>query len=233
MTTVAIYNMIGEKVGEQALEPKLFGVTVKPVVVHQVAVAQRSLSRTVLAHTKDRSDVSGGGRKPWQQKGTGRARHGSTRSPIWRGGGVTFGPTNERNFATKVNKRIRQQAMLMCLSDKAANEKITLVDQLELKEMKTRKLYNILQNLGLRTRPAKLKKAADAVKGKTEKKVSKEPSVLLVLPHSDRNLQRSARNIQRLETISANSLNVMTLLEHDVLLLSVGALKEIEKTFVR
>jgi large subunit ribosomal protein L4 len=104
-----LYNWKGEAVGEETLDAKVFGVEVKTVVVQQAVVAQNANARQVLAHVKDRSEVRGGGKKPWQQKGTGRARHGSIRSPLWVGGGVTFGPTSARNFAVKVNKKLKNK----------------------------------------------------------------------------------------------------------------------------
>src|SRR3989339_449677 len=112
-----VYNIEGKNVGTVELPARLFGVEVKPEVVHQVVVGKQSNKRQVLAHTKTRADVSGGGKKPWKQKGTGRARHGSSRSPIWIGGGVTFGPRKDRNFGVKINKKMARKALAMALSD--------------------------------------------------------------------------------------------------------------------
>ncbi|MCK4554466.1 50S ribosomal protein L4, partial [Candidatus Parcubacteria bacterium] len=115
--SVKIYNQKAEAVGDIKLSDKVFGVKANEPLVHQAMVAQMSNERQVLAHTKDRSEVRGGGRKPWKQKGTGRARAGSIRSPIWKGGGVTFGPRKDRNFSKNINKKMKQNAMLMVLSD--------------------------------------------------------------------------------------------------------------------
>src|SRR3989339_1966026 len=115
-----VYNQVAEPVSEITLTDSVFNVVVKPELVQQDAITQMANARQVLAHTKDRSEVAGSGKKPWKQKGTGRARVGSVRSPIWRSGGVTFGPTKNRNFSKELNKKMRQKAMLMVLSDKVA-----------------------------------------------------------------------------------------------------------------
>ena len=111
-----LYNLKGEKIGTTVLPKEIFEVKINPDLIHQIAVSQSANRRRVIAHTKDRSDVSGGGRKPWRQKGTGRARHGSIRSPIWRGGGITFGPTKERVFSQKAPKRMKRKALFMVLT---------------------------------------------------------------------------------------------------------------------
>jgi len=149
MPNVNLYNQEGKEIGKAELTSEIFDVKLNSNLVHQAVVAQTANKRQVLAHTKDRSEVRGGGKKPWRQKGTGRARHGSIRSPLWRGGGITFGPTNERNFSLKINKKAKRKALLMCLSDKAKNERIILVDNLELAEAKTKKFFQILLNLNM------------------------------------------------------------------------------------
>ncbi len=118
---VKVYNLEGKEVKQVELNDAVFNVPVKSSVVHEVFVAQRNNAREPWADTKKRGEVRGGGKKPWQQKGTGRARHGSIRSPIWKGGGVTFGPLSIRNYTTKINKKTRRLATRMCLSDKAQN----------------------------------------------------------------------------------------------------------------
>ncbi len=115
---ISVYNQEGKEVGSTVLPKEIFGLEVSPDLVHQVVLSQTSNRRVAVAHTKDRSDVRGGGRKPWRQKGTGRARHGSRRSPIWKGGVVTFGPNKQRNFKKKINKEMRKKALLMGLSAK-------------------------------------------------------------------------------------------------------------------
>lgn len=242
MIKATVYNTTGEKIKEIELNPKVFGLTVKPELIQQAVVSQQANSRQVIAHTKDRSEVAGGGRKPWRQKGTGRARHGSIRSPLWRGGGITFGPTKERNFSVKINKKAKRKAILMSLSDKAANQKIVLVEKLELAEPKTKKFFQILQNLKLREkkekklRPQRMenaKKSEEKTKPEDKPKKLKEKSILLVLPQKDEKVQRAARNINRLAFIHANSLNVLDILKSQYLLLPVDSLAVIEKTFVK
>lgn len=190
-----IYNLSGKEVGEQVLPAVLFGVAVKPVVVQQAVVAQQANARVAIAHTKGRGDVRGGGRKPWKQKGTGRARHGSIRSPLWVGGGVTFGPTKDRNFSLAVNKKMKKKALAMVLSDKAAHERLIVIDSFAA-DAKTKKLQTSLNAL-----PSKGKK------------------VLIVTDSKQTEVIRAARNLKRVETIAANSLNVVDLMKHEWLIL--------------
>lgn len=251
MSKTTVYNQKGEKVKELELNSKIFGLEINEALVTHAVVIQQSNKRQNLAHVKDRSDVRGGGRKPWRQKGTGRARHGSSRSPIWRGGGVTFGPSNVRNFSLKINKKAKRKAILMTLSDKAANQKIILLDSLSLEEGKTKKLFEILQNLKLRDKKVKAKtiKAEDdkkSVKGGSQleadapkehasggkTKRGKSKSVLLVLPGKDEKIKRAARNIVRVDAIRADSLNVLDIVKMQYLLMPVDSIEKIKKTFI-
>ncbi|OGY46761.1 MAG: 50S ribosomal protein L4 [Candidatus Buchananbacteria bacterium RIFCSPLOWO2_01_FULL_46_12] len=230
MISLKVHNLEGAVVGEHNLNPEIFGLTVKPAIIQQAVVAQQANRRQVLAHTKGRGEVRGGGKKPWRQKGTGRARHGSIRSPLWRGGGVTFGPTKEVNFSLKINKKVKRQAILMTLSDKVANQKIILLDNLAIPEIKTKKFFGILQNLSLRRSAKKLVKKADAgVKKESKKK--KDPRVLLVMDTPEEKLFKSARNIEGVTTVNAGSLNVLDILKHQYLLMPVAAVKKIEAIF--
>ena len=206
MIKVKVYNTIGEVVGEKELSPTVFGVPVNQALVHQVVVGQQANSRQVLAHTKGRGEVRGGGKKPWKQKGTGRARHGSIRSPIWRGGGVTFGPTKERNFTKKINQKMKRQALLMCLSDKVANDKLIIIDQFSLPERKTKHMATLLNKLP-----------------------SKKRRTLLALNVKDEIVLVAGRNLPQLTTLPANSLNVVDLLRHEYLLVPQAALSELAK----
>ncbi len=241
MIKATVYNQIGEKVKEIDLNPKIFGLKVKPELVTQAVLAQQANARQVLAHAKDRSEVSGGGKKPWRQKGTGRARHGSIRSPLWRAGGVTFGPNKDRNFSVKINRKAKRKAILMVLSSKAADQKIILLDKLELEQAKTKKFFEILQNLDLRIKKTKKRSAANqeskkAIKQENKKdktKSKKEKSILLILPSKNEKIQRAARNIYRLNIIQANSLNVLDLIKQQYLLMPVDSLQAVEKTFVK
>ena len=128
---VKVYNQEGKKTGEISLPKEIFGVALNSDLVHQVAVSQMANRRKPIAHTKDRGEVSGGGRKPWRQKGTGRARHGSIRSPIWIGGGVAFGP-NPRKYIHKVPKKVRKVALCMALTDKVQTDRLKVIDSFDL-----------------------------------------------------------------------------------------------------
>lgn len=238
MPKATVYNISGQKVQELELDPKIFGLKVSPELVSQAIVAQQANARQVIANTKDRGEVRGGGRKPWRQKGTGRARHGSIRSPLWRGGGITFGPTKNRNFSLKINKKAKRKALLMVLSNKAESQKLILLDKLEIDQPKTKKFFEILKNLKLRAESKKVEKK-DNQKTKKEIKDSnseiekiKPKSILVIFDKKDEKLQRAARNIAQLDTIQADSLNVLTLMSHQYLLMPIEAIKVIEKTFV-
>src|SRR3989338_11586370 len=128
MQKVSVYNQNGEKLEEIELNSKIFGLAVKPELVTQAIIAQRANQRKVIAHTKNKGEVAGGGKKPGKQKGTGRGRHGSIRSPLWRGGGVTFGPTSDRNFFRKVNRKTKRMGLLTVLTEKAAEGKVIVLE---------------------------------------------------------------------------------------------------------
>jgi large subunit ribosomal protein L4 len=149
MAVVSLYNTKGENIGSLTLEASLFDVKLSPALVHEAVVAQQANSREAIAHTKTRGEVAGSSKKPWAQKGTGRARHGSTKSPIWVGGGITFGPRNDRNFSLKINKRAKRKALAMILSEKVATERFVAIDALDLKNGKTKELAQILKNNSL------------------------------------------------------------------------------------
>lgn len=204
---VKIYNQSGETVGEEELDPAIFGVKAKDALIHQVVVALQNNARQVLAHTKGRGEVRGGGKKPWQQKGTGRARAGSSRSPIWKGGGVTFGPTKDRNFKQKINKKMKHGVLLMCLSDKAANDQLVVLDKLELAEIKTKKLNEILKKLPLANK------------------------ILLVTAGPDEKLARAGRNLPHLELTRADNLNILDILRAKSLLTTQAGLAAITKFY--
>ncbi|MFH1451362.1 MAG: 50S ribosomal protein L4 [bacterium] len=210
-----LYNQKGEEVGQAELPADIFEVAVNPDLLHQAVVAQMANSRQVLAHTKDRSEVRGGGRKPWRQKGTGRARHGSIRSPIWRGGGVTFGPTKERVFTQKINQKMKKKALFMALSSKVKDEQFLILDKLELIETKTRAMAEIFKNL-----EAKLNQ--DFIK-----------SALIVLPQTDLKMVRAINNLPKIRTIRADSLNVVDVLSFKHLILLAPAIEVIKKTYLR
>jgi large subunit ribosomal protein L4 len=206
MLKAKVYNMNGEVVGEEKLDPALFEVSAKEGLIHQAVVAQMANRRQVLAHTKNRGEVRGGGIKPWRQKGTGRARVGSIRSPLWVGGGVVFGPRNERNFKQKINKKMKRKALLMCLSDRAKDERIILLDKLELENFKTKKFLEILNKLP-----------------------NKEKKTLLVLADNDKKIIKSAANLPKVKTIESVNLNVIDVLNNEYLMLPVATMRAVEE----
>jgi len=204
---VKIYNQKGETVKELDLNPSIFGVKVNPRVIQQVVLAMQAAQRTNLAHTKDRGEVRGGGRKPWKQKGTGRARHGSNRSPLWVGGGVTFGPRNDRNYELKVNKQMRRKALLMALSDRVNDDKVLGVEGFDTTEYKTKKIFEVLKNL----------------------KLSK--SVLVVNDKAEIKLAKSVSNIPKVEFIEAKNLNALIVTKYKNILMSEASFEVLNKTF--
>ncbi|TSC74778.1 MAG: large subunit ribosomal protein L4 [Parcubacteria group bacterium Gr01-1014_30] len=204
-----VYNQEGKEVGHTLLPKEIFQVKFNPDLVHQVVLAQAANRRKVIAHTKDRSQVRGGGKKPWRQKGTGRARHGSIRSPIWRGGGVAFGPTKERVFRKAVPRKMRKKALFMVLSAKLKSNLLILLDKLEVLEPKTKQMAQTLKKLPL-----------------------KEGKVLIILPSYDKNLILAARNLAMAKTIQAKDLNVLDLLSSKYLLAPKEAIKVIKETFL-
>lgn len=225
---IKVYTQDGKETKELALNPAVFGVAVKESVVHQVAVAQMANSRVAIAHTKTKGEVRGGGKKPWKQKGTGRARHGSSRSPIWVGGGITFGPRKDRNFSQKVNKKMKTKALFMTLSDKVNNGLIVLVDKLNLTDGKTKEAVELVKNfkevLGLKT-----KKTADKKFDIKNYKIS----LLVVLPKSEKNVFRAGRNLAGVKISTADSLNVVDVLKYKNILMTEESLPVIEKTYLK
>ena len=222
-----IYTQTGEKIKELELNSKIFGLAPKESVVHQVAVAQMANSREPIAHTKLKSEVRGGGKKPWRQKGTGRARHGSSRSPIWVGGGITFGPRNIRNFSQKVNKKMKTKALFMCLSDKAQNNLLTILDNLKLEQGKTKEIVDIIKNIKniLNLKTAKKENKFDIKKYKL--------SLLIVLPKYDKLVLNAARNLIGIKIITADSLNVLDLLKYEKIIILEQGIEVIEKTYLK
>ncbi len=209
MAKVKVYNLEGKELEEIKLDSHIFDIDINPDLVHQVSEIQQANARLSLAHTKTRSEVSGGGKKPWKQKGTGRARHGSIRSPLWIGGGVTFGPRKERNFAKKINKKMKKKALFMILTDKVKENNFIVVDDLKLEKIKTKDLVNILKKLPF-----------EALK-----------SILIVLSDKNENVMRSALNLPKINTILADSLNVIDTLKYNYLLIDKAGIKKIVDTY--
>lgn len=215
---VDLYNQNAEVVGETELPDKIFGLKMKPNLVHQVLTAQLANSRQILAHTKGRGEVRGGGRKPWRQKGTGRARHASIRSPIWKGGGVTFGPTKERNFKKKINKKVRRQALFMTLSSKVRDKEFLALDDLKLSAVKTKEALKILTTLAGKLDGYRLSK-------------KDRDSILIIIPGPEKNIQKAVRNLPFAEVASAQNLNPKGILDKKYLILLKDALPVIERTY--
>ncbi|MBI5728286.1 MAG: 50S ribosomal protein L4 [Candidatus Magasanikbacteria bacterium] len=205
MADVSLYNQSGVAVGKVALADKVFGLKPKISLIHQVYHALRANARQPWADTKDRGEVRGGGKKPWKQKGTGRARHGSIRSPIWRHGGVTFGPLSTRNYKQKINQKMKQQAVRMCLSGKVAENSLLVVETL-VSDGHTKTLAELRGKL-----PCDRK------------------TTLLIAPAKDELLLRAAKNIPRVQTVRAGDVNVVDLLHHKYVLTSKAGIDALTK----
>ncbi len=205
---VSIYNQKGETVGKVKLNPEIFGVEVKPSVVHQVAEAMLANAREAWAHTKTRGEVRGGGRKPWRQKGTGRARHGSIRSPIWVGGGVTFGPRKERSYKKKINKKAKNKALFMCLSDKVGDKKLIVLEDLKLEAPKTKYFAEVVGNLPI------------------------EKKILFILPAKDDLVIRSGRNLPLINFEIVDNINMLDILNSNFLVFTKEGIEKLEEKYL-
>ncbi len=234
---IKIYDREAKETGEMQLSDKVFGVAANEALVHQAMRTQMANERQVLAHTKDRSEVRGGGKKPWRQKGTGRARAGSSRSPIWTGGGVTFGPTKDRNFKKNINKKMRQKAMLMVLSDKVKNGRLLILDELKAEEYKTKIMDKTLRNLeGLYgAKPATEPKQDKTVKkdGGEEKSKNKRTKRSLVVLYDAKSetVKYSGRNLAGVKILYADNINIVDLLTYRNLIATKGSIEKIEKIY--
>jgi len=207
MSKVKVYNIKGEEVKDIELSKDVFGLQSNNELVHQVYVGLTSNQRQVIASTKDKGERAGSGRKPWKQKGTGRARTGSVRNPIWRKGGIIFGPTNERNFKKKVNKKANAKAIKIVLSEKVRSGSLIILDNMEVKEKKTKSIVNIFENLKLT--------------GK----------ILFNLNEAEKDLYLYSRNIKNVNTVPVASLNVMDMLNNKNLVLSVDSVRYLEEKY--
>ena len=227
MATLTVYKQTGEKKGSVKLDDSVFGAEFNEPLVHQVIVAQQNNKRQGTKCTLTRAEVRGGGKKPWRQKGTGRARHGSTRSPIWRTGGVTFAP-KPRDFSQKVNKQARRAAIISVLSDKAAKNEIVVLDQIALTAPKTKEVAVILKALKLNV---KTHTVLDE-KGKSVQKVSKAPpKILLIVGENDEAVVRAAGNIPFVKTLPTALVNVYDLMVSDKCVATLDAVKKIEEAY--
>ncbi len=203
MPKVALYNIQGQQVGEINLDEHVFG-EVNEAVLHEAVVMQRASRRRGTAKTLTRSEVRGGGRKPWRQKGTGRARVGSIRSPLWRGGGITFGP-QPRKYAYKLPQKVRRLALRSALGSKVRNDNIIVLDELQLEKPQTKKMAAILDTLAVREK------------------------ALIVTSGENTNVELSARNLQGVTILSVDGLNVYDLLAHEKLIVTKEVVAQIQE----
>ena len=206
MPTVDVYSLEGKKVKEIELNEAIFGIEPNEAIVHSVLVNYLANQRQGTQNTKTRSEVRGGGRKPWRQKGTGRARQGSIRAPQWIKGGIALGP-KPRSYKYTVNKKERRLAIKSLLSSKVLENELVVVDSLEMKEIKTKEMVKVLNNL--------------KVEGKT----------LMLLPEKNENVQKSARNIEGIKTTLVNTINVYDLLKYKNLIITLDTVKKLEEVY--
>ena len=205
MANVSVYNMEGNEVGKMDLNDAVFGVEVNEHLVHMAVVAQLANNRQGTQKAKTRSEVSGGGRKPWRQKGTGHARQGSTRAPQWTGGGIVFAPT-PRDYTIRLNKKEKRAALKSALTSRVLENKFIIVDELKLDEIKTKKFQNVLNNL----------------------KVNK---ALVVVDENSDNVVKSAKNIQSVKTAYVNTINVYDILKYNTVVATKAAVANIEEVY--
>ncbi len=196
-----VYSQEGKETGKVSLPETVFGVSWSPDLVHDVVVAMQSNARAGTAHTKDRSEVAGGGKKPWRQKGTGRARHGSRRSPIWSGGGVTFGPRSEKDYSKKINKNMRAKALASVLSQKLADGEMVFVDTFTFESPKSADAKKTLTALA-------------GVKGQEDLGTKRTNAALILLSGRDNNTELSFRNFGNVEVKNIKDVNPVDLLTY-------------------
>ena len=205
MANVSVYNMEGNEVGTMELNDAIFGAKVNEHLVHLAVVSQLANKRQGTQKAKTRSEVSGGGRKPWRQKETGHARQGSTRAPQWTGGGMVFAPV-PRDYTIRLNKKEKRAALKSVLTSKVQENKFIVVDELKFDEIKTKAMKNVLANL-------------------------KADKALVILNDNDQNVVLSARNIEGVETALTNTINVFDLLKHNTVVVTKAAVETIEEVY--
>ncbi len=201
-----IYNQTGKEEGKIKLPEKVFGLSWNTDLVHQVATSMMANKRIPIAHTKNRGEVSGGGKKPWRQKGTGRARHGSRRSPIWVGGGVTHGPRNDKDYSKKINKKMKVKALFTVLSRKFKEGEVIFIDNISLKAPKTKEAKNIINSL------SKIKELSSITRRKN--------AAFIALQQKNENILKSFSNFGNLEIGQLKDLNVLDLLQYRYLVVT-------------
>ena len=205
MATVSVYNIEGKEVGTIDLNDEVFGVEVNEHLVHKAVVSQLANKRQGTQKAKTRSEVSGGGRKPWRQKGTGHARQGSTRAPQWTGGGVVFAPV-PRDYSVKMNKKEKRAALKSALSSKVEEKKFIVIDEMHFDEIKTKKFQEVLNNLNVN-------------------------KALVVLEDDNKNVEISARNIPDVKTARTNTINVYDILKYNTVITTKAVVATIEEVY--
>lgn len=204
MAKVTVYNSKGDKSGDLEVRDEVFAVAPNETLVHQVYLALQANARQPWADTKDKSEVRGGGRKPWKQKGTGRARHGSIRSPLWKGGGVTFGPLTARNYKQKINKKMNRKAVAICLTDKVQDQKFLVLENM-LESGKTKDFAQLMEKLPRN--------------GK---------STLILTKENDENLFLASRNLPKVHLQRAQDVNVADLMHHQYVVITKEGIEVLE-----
>ncbi len=205
MATVSVYNIEGKEVGTMDLSDDVFGVEVNDHLVHKAVVSQLANKRQGTQKAKTRSEVSGGGRKPWRQKGTGHARQGSTRAPQWTGGGVVFAPV-PRDYSVKMNKKEKRAALKSALSSRVEEKKFIVIDEMKFDEIKTKKFQEVLNNLNI-------------------------DKALVVLEDDNKNVELSARNIPDVKTARTNTINVYDILKYNTVVTTKAVVATIEEVY--
>lgn len=207
MIKTNLYNQEGKVMGDIELPENIFGLKPKKDLMHEAVVAQEANSRIKYAHTKNRGEVSGGGKKPFAQKHTGQARQGSTRSPIWRHGGITFGPNADASYGKKINLKKKRLALHMALATKLNDKVLYIIDDLNIADAKTKTMAKIIKNLGV------------------------VRTALIALPEANKNVYLASRNIEGVKSIRIGSLNIVDVLRYKNLIMPKAAIAAIEKTF--
>jgi large subunit ribosomal protein L4 len=224
-----VYNQKGEATGSKEVSDAIFAVKSNPGLIHEAVVAQTANMRTVLAHTKTRSEVRGGGKKPWRQKGTGRARVGSSRSPLWIGGGIIFGPNSDRNFSKKINKKAKQKAMFMVLSDRASSENLAVLEKVTLENFKTKAINEILNNL--EDKAFKVFTVDEKKKAKNKKMRTGKRSVLFINDSTDDKVAKSGANLVGVKFINLDNINLVDLMNYKNLIIVDKAIDKLEEIY--
>lgn len=205
-----IYTQQGKKSGDITLPEEIFGIAINPNLVHQITTSQASNRRQNSAHTKDRSEVSGSGKKPWKQKGTGRARAGSKRSPLWRTGGITFGPRNERNYKKGVPTKMKKKALFMVLSGKAVDKELFVVDEFKFEKPNTKAMAEFLKTLPIENK-----------------------SVLILTGQKNDNVIKSVANLPKVDILEARNINAYDALQKKICIVDTKAIEVLKETFLK